>query len=58
MTWYINKGDDLIRSQTVKFPFFRSFDEDFGPSDLIMSHELIECLDKYEPIPLSSIHPR
>lgn len=46
MTWYINIGDDLLRDQRIKFPFTRSFDFDYGASDLILVDSLYECTEK------------
>ncbi|KFA66207.1 hypothetical protein S40285_05120 [Stachybotrys chlorohalonatus IBT 40285] len=50
MTWYINIGDDLQRDQTVKFPFYRTLDHDFSPSDLIFKDTLFECGDPSAPV--------
>ncbi|KEY71213.1 hypothetical protein S7711_02323 [Stachybotrys chartarum IBT 7711] len=49
MTWYINIGDDLQRDQTVKFPFYRTLDHDFSPSDLVFKDTLFECGDPIAP---------
>jgi hypothetical protein len=46
MTWYINIDDDMRRDQVIKFPFYRSLDEDFTLNDLIFESELYECKDK------------
>jgi len=46
MTWFINIGDDIARDQKIKFPFYRSLSEDYGPSDLIFTDSLYECSDR------------
>ncbi|KAK7697956.1 hypothetical protein SLS64_013043 [Diaporthe eres] len=38
--WYIYMGEDLKRDQTIKFPFRRTFREDYRISDLIMTSTL------------------
>ncbi|KAK5658636.1 hypothetical protein OQA88_2029 [Cercophora sp. LCS_1] len=45
---FINIGDDIARDQEIKFPFYRSLDEDFSPDDLIFTDYLIECSDPFE----------
>lgn len=35
MTWYINTGDDLSRSQKITFTFFRTLPESYTDNDLI-----------------------
>ncbi|KAL3954485.1 hypothetical protein ACCO45_010048 [Purpureocillium lilacinum] len=54
MTWYIRVGDDLLRNQTIRFPFLRSIDEKYRPEHLIFRDELFECEDKIAPIHRSS----
>lgn len=49
-TWYIGIDDDLRRDQVIKFRFFRSLDEDFGPDDLIFENNLYESKDKISPM--------
>lgn len=47
MTWYISIGDDITRGQKIRFPFYRTLDEDYSPSDLIFEDDLYECADPY-----------
>lgn len=47
MTWYISIGDDISRDQKIRFPFNRSLDVDYSPSDLIFTDQLYECADPY-----------
>jgi hypothetical protein len=55
MTWYINIGDDLKRDQKIKFPFFRTLDEDFEDHELIFMSDLIQSENKLPPVhPASS----
>lgn len=47
MKWYIKRGEDMRRDQRSRFRFKRSVPEDYLPSDLIFSDDLLECsLDK------------
>jgi len=53
MTWYINKGDDLLRSRKIAFPFFISFNANPTYDELQIKSELLECApDK------ALIHPK
>jgi len=55
MTWYINIGDDLKRDRKIKFPFFRTLDEDFEDDELIFMSDLIQSENKLPPVhPTSS----
>ncbi len=45
MTWYIGIGDDIKRDQEIRFPFYRTLDENFLPSELIFTDRLYECAD-------------
>ncbi|EXK29750.1 hypothetical protein FOXG_11731 [Fusarium oxysporum f. sp. lycopersici 4287] len=55
MTWYINIGDNLVRDQTIKFPFNRYLNSIDDPSWLILQNTLFECEEKTAPRhPLSS----
>ncbi|RAL62854.1 hypothetical protein DID88_004695 [Monilinia fructigena] len=49
MTWYIYRGEDLKRSQTMKFPFYRTLPEAYTPADLIFTDELIQSENKIPP---------
>lgn len=49
MTWYIYRGEDLKREQTMKFPFYRTLDETYTPDDLIFKDELIQSENKIPP---------
>lgn len=53
MTWYIEKGDDLVRARKIEFPFFRSFSPDPSAEDLIITETLHECALDIKPL-----HPR
>ncbi|KFY82655.1 hypothetical protein V498_08516 [Pseudogymnoascus sp. VKM F-4517 (FW-2822)] len=48
-TWYIGIGDDLRRDQIIKFPFYRSINDDYSPDDLIFTDELYESKDRSAP---------
>ncbi|KAF4626672.1 hypothetical protein G7Y89_g11485 [Cudoniella acicularis] len=50
MTWYIHRGEDLLREQTIKFPFFRSLEDGFLDRRLIFRSELIQSECKTAPI--------
>ncbi|TVY30987.1 Heat shock 70 kDa protein [Lachnellula hyalina] len=50
MTWYIHKGEDLQREQTIHFPFFHSLAVNYTPDDLIFSDELIQSESKDPPL--------
>ncbi|KAL2276398.1 hypothetical protein FJTKL_00935 [Diaporthe vaccinii] len=39
-TWYIYKGEELKRDQTIKLPFCRTFNEDYSVADLVVSDVL------------------
>ncbi|KAK2691598.1 hypothetical protein QWA68_007810 [Fusarium oxysporum] len=55
MTWYINIGDNLVRDQTIKFPFFSNLTNIDDPSWLILHNTLFECEERTAPRhPLSS----
>ncbi|KAL8887793.1 MAG: hypothetical protein Q9215_004678 [Flavoplaca cf. flavocitrina] len=43
MTWYINRGEDMLRDQKMVFSFYRSLPEDHAPSRLIFTDDLLEC---------------
>ena len=46
MTWYINIGDDILRDQKIKFPFYRMLDETYNSSSLVFKDILYECQDQ------------
>ncbi|CZT11384.1 related to hsp70 protein [Rhynchosporium agropyri] len=50
MTWYILCGEDLLREQVIKFPFYRSLREGFANSELIFKDELIQSESKTPPV--------
>ena len=50
MTWYINQGDDLLREQTIRFPFFRTLSENYTDDQLIFKDELTQSDAKIAPI--------
>lgn len=43
MYWYIHRGEDMRRDQKIIFPFKRSLADDYSPSKLIFSDDLLEC---------------
>lgn len=43
MTWYIHRGEDLQRDQKIVFSFYRSLPQDYSPSALIFTDNLLEC---------------
>ncbi|TVY34329.1 Heat shock 70 kDa protein 12B [Lachnellula subtilissima] len=49
MTWYIHRGDDLIREQSITFPFFRSLVEGFTDDRLVFCDELIQSEKNIAP---------
>ncbi|OXV07229.1 hypothetical protein Egran_05006, partial [Elaphomyces granulatus] len=49
MTWYINIGDDILRDQKIKFPFYRMLDETYNSSSLLFKDILYECQDQDPP---------
>ena len=52
MTWYIKKGDDLLRSRQIAFPFYRTFKPHPLDADLQLEDNLLECsLDKQPRYP-------
>lgn len=40
MTWYINRGEDLVREQTIRFPFFQSLPAHYNNLDLVFHTRL------------------
>ncbi len=42
MTWYIEMGDDLLRSRKIEFPFYRAWDHQPSGSDLHFEDKLQE----------------
>ncbi|KAL9114872.1 MAG: hypothetical protein Q9227_001115 [Pyrenula ochraceoflavens] len=53
MTWYIQKGDDLIRSRKIEFPFYIAFDHKPTDSDLNIENNLMESSSDRAPV-----HPK
>ena len=49
MTWYIYRGEDLQREQTLKFPFYRTLDENYDSNDLVFNDELLQSEDRVAP---------
>ncbi|TVY38304.1 Heat shock 70 kDa protein 12B [Lachnellula occidentalis] len=49
MTWYIHRGDDLMREHSITFPFFRTLAEGFTNDKLIFRDELIQSERKIAP---------
>jgi hypothetical protein len=50
MTWFIYRGEDLLREQSVKFPFFRTLPDDYGDRQLIFEDQLIQSEAKAPPV--------
>lgn len=50
MTWFIYRGEDLLREQNVKFPFYRTLKDGYSDNDLIFEDELIQSEAKVPPI--------
>ena len=48
-TCYISIDDDLQRDQVIRFPFYRSLDVTYSPSDLIFKDTLYQSGDKASP---------
>ncbi|KAH0566440.1 hypothetical protein GP486_000152 [Trichoglossum hirsutum] len=48
MTWFIIRGDDILRDKRIEFPFYRRLAVDYKPEDLIFVDELLES-DVREP---------
>ena len=46
MTWYINIGEELSRDQVIKFPFYRTLNENYTRDHLIFEDILYECQDR------------
>lgn len=53
MTWYIEKGDDLVRARKIEFTFFRTFPPNPSRETLQMTDVLLECSLDVKPR-----HPR
>ncbi|KAF5593829.1 Hsp70 chaperone protein [Fusarium pseudoanthophilum] len=49
MTWYINIGDNLVRDQTIKFPFYRELNNIDDTSGLIYYSTLFQCEERTAP---------
>lgn len=50
MTWYIYKGEDLKRDQVIKFPFHRTIDRQYEPSDLVFYNDLCYAETNAAPV--------
>ncbi|EKD16179.1 hypothetical protein MBM_05473 [Drepanopeziza brunnea f. sp. 'multigermtubi' MB_m1] len=50
MTWYILRGEDLVREQVIKFPFVRSLPEGFTPAQLVFKDCLIQSEKMLAPV--------
>lgn len=50
MTWYIHQGDDLLREQTIRFPFYRTLPEGFTDKQLIFEDKLIQSESRTAPV--------
>jgi hypothetical protein len=49
MTWYIHRGEDLMREQAITFPFFRTLDSGFTNDELIFKSELLQSENRTAP---------
>ncbi|TVY51093.1 Heat shock 70 kDa protein 12B [Lachnellula cervina] len=49
MTWYIYRGEDLMREQSITFPFYRTLADGFTNDQLIFKDELIQSESKTAP---------
>ncbi|KAL2066732.1 hypothetical protein VTL71DRAFT_2804 [Oculimacula yallundae] len=49
MTWFIERGDDIERDQTIRFPFYRRLPEGFSPSSLVFYDTLYQNESKTAP---------
>ena len=55
MTWYIEKGEDLLRTRKIEFPFYRTFDSAIpGYQELQSEEELQECSLDAAPVHLQA----
>jgi hypothetical protein len=50
MTWYIFRGEDLMREQSIKFPFFRTLPGSYADDSLIFEDELVQSEAKVPPV--------
>ncbi|OAQ70708.1 Hsp70 family protein [Pochonia chlamydosporia 170] len=50
MEWFIKKGDDIHRDQKIKFPFFRSLEDDYTSEDLIFHDTLYQSRHNVAPV--------
>ncbi|TVY90525.1 Heat shock 70 kDa protein 12B, partial [Lachnellula willkommii] len=49
MTWYIHRGEDLEREQTIVFQFFRTLPDGFSDSRLVFDDDLIQSENNVAP---------
>jgi hypothetical protein len=50
MTWYIRRGEDLKRTEKLRFSFYRSLHDGFDDDDLIFRDELLQCESDEAPV--------
>ncbi|EXJ81389.1 hypothetical protein A1O3_07680 [Capronia epimyces CBS 606.96] len=56
LTWYITRGDDMLRSRKIEFPFYRSYEPHPSATQLKFDTTLWECsLDKQPRHPGPSV---
>ena len=48
-TWYIKRGQEIVRGKAITFPFFRTVPRRFEPKDLIFRDEMIRSGDVMAP---------
>lgn len=50
MTWFIYMGEDLLREQTIRYPFLRTLHEGFSDARLIFEDQLIQSENLMAPV--------
>ncbi|KAM3086123.1 hypothetical protein ACMFMF_000078 [Clarireedia jacksonii] len=50
MTWYIRRGEDLKRTEKLRFSFYRTLHDDFDDGDLVFKDELLQCASGEAPV--------
>lgn len=49
MTWYIQEGDDLLRTRKIEFPFYWSLEPNPSLRELQIEISLLECALEQAP---------
>jgi hypothetical protein len=56
MTWYINRGDDIKKDQTIKLPFLRTLSDNYNEQNLVFTDELLQSeMNTAPPYPVDRI---